>query len=468
MSLVKNQDIILTIANMGVNGEGVAKYGGMAVFVPYALIGEKVKAHVIFVKKRYAIAKLLEVLTPAEERVRPECPVFLQCGGCQLQHLKYCNQLKIKTSIVKDSLIKIAKIDVEVAPCVKSDFQYEYRNKLQLPVGDDNGLIITGFFAENTHRIVPIDSCPLHPEWAAKLINAVKDFMYASQIKGYNESDKSGIIRHIVARELAGQIMIILVINCDSLKCNYLIENLKKIFPYFSLYLNINKEDTNVITGEQYIHIYGEETLKDESMGIKYEIGADSFMQVNNYIKDRIYSKVTELIKCSDNPVCIDAYSGAGILSAMMAKCCKKVYGIEIVEEAVKNAESLKSANNLGDRLINIKGDCAVELPKLLDSLKDDNTVLILDPPRKGCDEPVIRSILKHLPKKIIYISCNPATLARDLGYITGTLDIDGAENFPNPENSNNLYEITLVQPYDMFPQTKHVETVVLLSRVKE
>ena len=464
----KNQEITILITNTGINGEGIGKIDGMTVFVPYTLIGEKVKAKIILVKKRFAVAKLIEVLTPAEERVRPECPVFLRCGGCQLQHVKYCNQLKIKTSNVKDSLCKIAGINTEVNLCIKSDFQYNYRNKLQLPVGNNNGLIEMGFFSEFSHNIVPIEKCPLHPDWADKLIAAVKDFMQACQISGYNETLQSGVIRHIVARELSGQIMIIIVINADNLNCSYLIECLKKVYPNFCLYININKEDTNVITGNKYFHIYGEKVLRDEYNGIKYEIGPDSFMQINNCIKDKMYYKVAELIKCEDDPICIDAYSGAGLLSAQIAKYCKKIYAIEIVEEAVKNAENLKRMNGLCDKLTNIKGDCGIELPPLLKTLKDQNTVLILDPPRKGCDKLIIKAILQNQPKKIIYISCNPATLSRDIGLILGTLDMDDDNMCHDASKFNNLYDITLVQPFDMFPQTKHVETVVKMSRVEK
>lgn len=463
--VVKNQEIVVTIENTGMNGEGIARYQNMAVFIPYSLVGEKVRAKVILVKKKYAVAKLLEVLTPAEERVRPLCPVFTRCGGCQMQHIKYCSQTRIKAANVKDTLNKVARINAEVNPCIKSDYSYNYRNKLQLPVGNKNGLIQTGFYAEFSHDIVPVDSCALHPEWADKLIAAVKEFMQASQIKGYDESKKEGIIRHLVARELCGQIMITLVINANSLNCDFLINSLKKLYPYFGLYLNINKEDTNVITSRNFIHIYGLKTLKDDYCGIKYEIGPDSFMQINNSVKDKLYYKVMELVKDEKDPVIIDAYSGAGLLSALMARYAQKVYGIEISEEASLSAEKLIEANNLQGKMISITGDCGKKLPPLLKELKNDNTILVLDPPRKGCEKSIVKAIHSRKPNKIIYISCNPSTLARDLGMICGTLEIDGESSAPNPDNFNNLYDITLVQPFDMFPQTRHVETLVCLER---
>lgn len=466
--LTKNQVITTTILNSGINGEGIAKVDGMTLFIPYALVGEKVVAKVIMAKKNFAVARLVEVLTPAEERVRPECKVFTKCGGCQLQHVKYYNQLKIKSANLRDAFRKIAKLDPPVQQCVKSDFTYNYRNKLQLPIGERDGTLVVGFYEEFTHNIVPIEECPLHPEWAAKLIGALKKFMAENDIRPYNEQTGQGVIRHLVARELTGCIMVTLVINCDFLDCTGFAEELKNLFPCFGLYLNVNKEDTNVITGDKYIYVCGERKLKDSYNGLKIEVGPGSFLQVNNSVKDKLYYKVLDQVRSEEQPVCIDAYSGTGILSALMAKHASKAYAIEIVDEAIEDAEHIKKINNLNGKLEIIHGDCSDELPPLLERLKDENTILILDPPRKGCTKAIIKAILKNPPKKIIYISCNPATLARDIGMIMGTLDPDSDVMTPDPSRMNGLYEISLVQPYDMFPQTKHVETVVLMSRAKD
>jgi len=205
--LTKNQVITTTILNSRINGEGIAKVDGMTLFIPYALVGEKVVAKVIMAKKNFAVARLVEVLTPAEERVRPECKVFTKCGGCQLQHVKYYNQLKIKSANVRDAFRKIAKLDPPVQQCVKSDFTYNYRNKLQLPIGERDGTLVVGFYEEFTHNIVPIEECPLHPEWAAKLIGALKKFMAENDIRPYKEQTGQGVIRHLVARELTGCII---------------------------------------------------------------------------------------------------------------------------------------------------------------------------------------------------------------------------------------------------------------------
>ncbi|NLK17987.1 MAG: 23S rRNA (uracil(1939)-C(5))-methyltransferase RlmD [Clostridiales bacterium] len=466
--LTKNQIITTTILNSGINGEGIAKVDGMTLFIPYALVGEKVVAKVILAKKNFAVARLIEVLTPAEERVRPECRAFTRCGGCQLQHVKYYNQLKIKSANVRDAFRKIAKLDPPVQQCVKSDFIYNYRNKLQLPVGERDGALAIGFYEEYTHNIVPIDECPLHPEWAGKLIGAFKKFMADSGIQAYDEKRRQGTVRHLVARELTGCIMVTLVINDDFLDCSSFAAELKNLFPSFGLYLNINKKDTNVITGDKYLYVCGERKLKDSYNGLRIEVGPGSFLQVNNSVKDKLYYKVLDQVRSEEQPVCIDAYSGTGILSALMAKHANKVYAIEIVEEAIEDAEHIRKINNLSGKLEIIHGDCSEELPPLLERLKGENAILVLDPPRKGCTKAIIKAILKNPPKKIIYISCNPATLARDVGMIMGTLDPDSDAMTPDPLKINGLYEITLVQPYDMFPQTKHVETVVLMSRVEK
>lgn len=466
MALSKNQKVVLSIEGLGANGEGIARLDGFSIFVPFALIGEKVKAIIIMAKKNYAVAKVIEVITPAEERIRPVCPVFGKCGGCQTQHLKYQNQLRHKSNIVKEALAKYAKLRPEVLTCVKSELCYGYRNKLAMPVSSEKGKLEFGFFADNSHRIVPFTGCNLHSDWTIKLVEMVKEFAEQNNISGYNEQTQKGILRHVIIKEFNDQYMLILVINADTLDVSPLIEEISKTFSSFSLYLNINKEKTNVVTGSKYIHIAGQEVLRDATQGIRYEVNPASFMQINTNVRDKIYQKASELIKDNgEDYVCIDAYSGAGLLTAILSKSCSKIYAIEIVPEAVESAKYLKETNNLSDNIVHILGDCAVEVPKLMSKLEGQKTALILDPPRKGCDKSVIKSILSVKPDLIIYISCNPATLARDLGYIIGTIDPD-EENAYAKYEPNELYEISFVQPFDMFPQTKHVETLVCLKKV--
>lgn len=474
--------LTLNILDLGANGEGIAKQGNTTVFVPFALPDEKVKVKIAYQKKNLAFAKLTEILTPSEERIRPECSVYQKCGGCQLQHIKSCNQLKLKSKILYNCFKKIAHINVDVPLTIKSESTYGYRNKLQLPIGDEKGENVVGFFAFNTHRIVSMERCPLHPDWQTKIVRAVKIFMQANFLKGYDYVNNTGLIRHLIVREISRRLIITLVINADELpNQSHFVKLCADIYPNCSIYLNINKESSNVIVGKEFIHIYGEKELSGECLGIKFKCHPNSFFQINDYIRDKIYTKVLSLIVPEDEiksrsseAVVIDAYSGAGILSAYIAKNVKKVYGIEIVPEAVANAEQIKALNGLGNKLVNIEGDCAVVLPKLIKEIKkefkDQNEkekgiVVVLDPPRKGCEPEIIKMLKKQLPEKIIYISCSPATLARDIGILFNTLNDDGSP-IEESKKAPPPYAITYIQPYDMFPQTKHVETVVCLEKV--
>lgn len=456
----KNEEYILTINNLGANGEGVGIIDNFPVFIPLALCGEKVKIKIVKVLKNFAYGKLLQVLLPSSNRVEPRCPVFNRCGGCQLQHLRYDEQLKFKTNLVQNNLLKFGNIVAKVESTEPSPKQYEYRNKIQIPItqieskiGDDTSKneskIVTGFYSENSHCIVPTLSCVLHGKWAEELLCIVPKYIKQVGESCYNESTKKGNIRHIVARVVDDKIMIVLVTKTNTLKSsNLLIDILKQKFDKFSLYQNINPKDTNVILGEKFILLYGEKTLKTVNFGISYEISPHSFMQVNTDIQNKIYQKVLDSV--DENSILIDAYSGAGLLTSILSKKAKKVYGIEIVPQATENANKLIKENKIKN-VININGDCSVELPKLVDKLSNEdkaNLCIILDPPRKGCDEKVLKNITSVLPNKIIYISCNSATLSRDLKFLTG-------------EN----YHIDLIKPYDMFPQTKNVETLAILTK---
>ena len=438
--LKKNDIITVVISDLGSEGEGVSKFNEYVVFVPYALIGERINVKVLKVKGNIVFAKIVKILTRSSERVEAVCPQFFRCGGCQLQHLSYEGQLKLKREIVKNNIKKIAKLDFDVACCLPSEKQYGYRNKMQLPVGSEG----MGFYASNTHTIVPISSCPLHEEWATKVIEIVYSYIKLYNIACYNEESKKGAIRHIVCRFLQQKLMLVIVSAVDKLEnSNYLIERLSREFASFSLYLNYNNKDTNVVMGEKFTLIYGDSEQQIDVDGLSYSVSPQSFLQVNTSVQNKIYFFVQN--ECCDYDYVIDAYSGAGLLSALIAKKSKEVYGIEIVPSATENANKLAKNNNITN-LKNINGDCAIELPKLITTLSGKGAV-VLDPPRKGCDEKVLRAIMECNIEKIVYISCNSATLARDINILK--------------EN----YNLTSVVPYDMFPNTKHVETVVVLNR---
>ncbi len=463
----KNDELIGNVSAIGSNMEGIVRIDDFVCFVPFALLGEKIKFKVLKTTKNIAFCKLLEVLTPAEQRVRPRCRVYGKCGGCQLQHLRYKDQLKLKTSTVKDCLKKIAGIDFEVAPCVKSDLEYEYRNKLQLPIRKDNGEIKIGFFAQNSHRIVEVSECSIQNSWCSDIISAIKEFVTKYNISCYDEFKGQGLLRHVVVRKVDFGLMITLVVNGKSLPhTNELIAILSLKFKKFSLFINENLEKSNVILGDKFTLLFGDESYQIEEFGIKYPVNVQSFMQVNNYVKSKLYSSVINSVFADENTVVIDAYSGAGLMTAMLGKNAKKAYGIEIIKEAVDAGNELAKQNGLSHKVENICAPCEEELPKLINKIKCESSKIsvVLDPPRKGCDKKVIDAILSARPDKVVYVSCSPQTLARDLGLLTGTLYYDGNELKKSTEIIG-VYKIEKVQPYDMFPQTKHVESVVCLSR---
>ena len=466
----KNDEVTGVVTALGCNFEGIVKVDNTVCFIPFALLGEKITFKVLKVNKNVAYCKLLEVLTPADERVRPLCKVFSKCGGCLLQHIKYKEQLKFKTNVVKDCFKKIAGLEVNVKNTVKSDAEYNYRNKLQLPVRTTDKGNLIGFFAENSHRIVPITECSIQKEWNTQIIEIFNDFIHKYNVSCYNEETKTGELRHIVVRSVEKTLIIVAVVNGNTLT-NYdkLISMLQQRFMKFSFFINENTGDSNVILGNNFTLLYGEEKVNVEEFGIKYSIGAQSFMQVNDGVKSKLYLDVIKLLDLDSETTVIDAYSGAGLMTAMFATRAKKSIGIEIVQEAVNSANELAKQNGLVGKMTNYCAPCEDVLPKIIETqrLITDKISVVLDPPRKGCDRKVLEAILKSKPDKIVYISCSPQTLARDVGILTGSLYYDGKE-LKKAQNFNSEYQITHAQPYDMFPQTKHVETLVCLSKKTE
>ena len=476
--MIEKNDVIVAVTDaIGTNGEGIIKYEGITFFVPACLPGEKVRFKVLKVKGNIGYGKVEEVLTPAEERAREKCPVFSRCGGCCLQHLEYSAQLAHKSNVVKDTLRKIGGLDVAVPLAVKSDLPYGYRNKLQLPIGvDKDGNNIIGFYAEHSHRIVPVNACAIHPAWAEKLIAIVKRYMSECAVKGYDEERKSGALRHIVAREIGGKYIITLVSAKRNLpSIPYLIDLLSESFPVFSLYLNFNDADTNVILGKEFQLVHGMGFFEAEEQGIRYEAGPVTFLQVNENVRTKLYKDALKTVCEDGDEVVIDAYSGGGLLTAMIAKKCKRVYGIELEAEASRCADSLKAKNGL-ENMTNICGYVEEKLPSVLEKEKQEKLRLILDPPRAGIARSVLKALLESGIPKLTIISCNPATLARDLGILSGRLIERDGELVKNPDYAEldagetlaGYYAIEKIQPYDMFPQTKHVETLVCLSKKSE
>jgi len=343
---------------------------------------------------------------------------------------------------------------------------------------DKDGNNIVGFYAEHSHRIVPTASCVIHPEWAEKVIAVLLRYMNECAVKGYDEEKKTGTIRHIVVREIGGKFIVTLVSTVEEpVNLSYFCCLLFDIFKDFTLYINVNDEDTNVIFGDRFILKHGEGFFEAEESGIRYEAGPMTFLQVNGGVREKLYESAIGTVVETGEEVVIDAYSGGGLLTAMLAKRCRRVYGIELEPEAVKCADSLKEKNGLKN-MTNICGRVEEKLSDVLEREKGENVRLILDPPRSGIARSVLNALLESGIPKITIISCNPATLARDVGILTGSLIEKDGELLKNPdyavlsesegdsgEGLKGFYKIDFVQPFDMFPQTKWVETLVVLSR---
>ena len=459
----KNDVLIATVEGLGTGGEGICKVDGTTYFVPYVLPGEKISFKVLKIKDRIGYGKVEEIYIPSNDRVEEKCPVFSRCGGCQLQHLTYEKQLEWKAGVVAEALKKIGHIDFPVPKAVASDLPYGYRNKLQMPVGvDKEGNTVIGFYAERSHRIVATEDCAIHPVWAKTLIAILRQYIFECGVQGYDETKKTGALRHIVVRELDGKFIVTLVSAKSNLpRIERFCQLLDEAFKEYTLWLNINNSDTNVIFGEKFTLIKGNGFFDAEEKGILYQAGPQTFVQVNGNVRGKLYDAAIDLACENGSEVMIDAYSGGGLMTAMLAKRAKRVYGIELEKEAVACADALKKRNNL-ENMTNICGKVEEKIFSVLEKEKNEKLGLILDPPRAGIHRSVLEALKKSGIPRLVLISCNPATLARDLGILTGFLKDENGVLVKG--EGNGEYEIESIQPYDMFPQTKHVETLVCLS----
>lgn len=469
---MKKNDLLTGICDqIGYNGEGIFHIEGTTFFVPYCLASEEVSFKILKLKDKIGYGKVEKIITKSQFRVEPKCPVFSKCGGCQLQHVEYINQLEIKKLTVKNAFKKIADTDIDIDGVYSSEKTYGYRNKLQLPVREQNGKVKIGFFRENSHDIVETDSCFIQPSWADDIIKIFKDFVDGKIVTAYSENTKKGLIRHVVVREINGEFIITVVCNGNKINgVNGLIDRLLEKFTKISVYLNVNKEDSNVILGDKYILLYGKAKINLEEFGVSYSVGPESFMQVNTEVKKMLYQKVVELANPDDDYVVIDGYSGAGVMTAMLCKNAKKAYGVEIIKEAVDSANALAKSNGLDGKMQSICAPCEDVLPDIIEkeTKLGNKTMLVLDPPRKGVGLNVLTSALKCKPDKIIYVACSPQSLARDVGVLTGKLKVENDKICGFIDTFSPIYEIEKTYLFDMFPQTKHVESVVCLTRHNE
>ena len=475
MSYSKNDCVELTIEDIGVSGEGIGKVDGYTLFVKNTVIGDVVRVKIMKAKKNYGYARLMDIIKPSKDRVEPACPIARQCGGCQIQAMNYNAQLKYKQKLVKDNLLRISGLtegaDYEMCEILGMDTPFRYRNKAQYPVGEDkDGNIVMGFYAGHTHSIIacPDDDCMLGHSDNTFILNAVKEWMKEYRVRAYNENIHKGTVRHVLIRTgyHTDEVMVCLVTKKMLRKeaADGLVKAIQKLkLNVASLVVNINKEDTNVILGKECITLYGRPYIEDYIGDIKFQISPLSFYQVNPKQTEVLYNKALEFAGLKGNESVWDMYCGIGTISLFLAKKAAKVYGVEIVPQAIEDAKNNAKINNI-DNAEFFVGKAEEVVPAFYkkqtgvqsdndstDSKEYDMTrpdVVVVDPPRKGCDKKLLDTIVSMSPDRIVYVSCDSATLARDLKLLVEC-----------------GYKVEKVQPVDQFGNTVHVETVVLLSK---
>ena len=447
--LKKNDEIYLTVKSCTVQGSGVCGHDGMTVFVRGAVTGDRVLAHIIKVKKTYAVGIIKKLVQRSPMRAKNFCPIAEKCGGCCFAHIKYESELEIKAQQVADNFKRLGKLDITPAPIILSPSAERYRNKAQYPVGSDGRFATIGFYAPMTHRIIDCADCLLQPKEFSEITDIFRTWIREKKISVYNEADGSGIIRHIYIRKavVTGQIMVCIVANSDSIPyAEALIEQLKEIDGLASVILNINRDKTNVVLGKECKTLFGSDYITDELCGLKFNLSPLSFYQVNHDGAEILYNKAKEYAALTGSETLVDLYCGTCTIVLTMAKDVKSLIGVEIIPQAIENAKENARLNGI-DNAEFICADAAQAASTLLErGVKPD--IVILDPPRKGCDEALIKTVAEMSPERVVYVSCDSATLARDCQRFAAL-----------------GYRTLAATPVDMFPHTAHVETVALLVR---
>ena len=452
MEYRKNDLVTLEIEDCGIDGEGIGKADGFTVFVKDAVIGDTVTAKIMKSKKHYGYGKLMEILKPSPYRVEPKCAFARQCGGCQLQALSYEHQLVFKTNKVKGHLERIGGFkDLPMEPIIGMDEPYHYRNKAQFPVGrNKEGKIITGFYAGRTHTIIENRDCALGVPENKEVLDRVISHMEKWNISPYDETTGNGLVRHVLIRYgyFTGEVMVCLILNGTKLPHeDELTEKLREIKGMTSITINVNKKKSNVILGEEIRILWGQGYITDKIGDISYQISPLSFYQVNPKQTQKLYAKALEYADLRGDETVWDLYCGIGTISLFLAQQAKFVRGVEIIPQAIENANENARINNITNVEF-FTGKAEEVLPREYEKNGTYADVIVVDPPRKGCDETLLETMIKMQPKRIVYVSCDSATLARDLKYLCA-----------------NGYSLTRVCPVDQFGGTVHVETVALLSR---
>lgn len=449
----KNKEYEVDIIDNGYDGEGIAKIDDFTIFIDGAIKGEKCKILIVKVNKSFAFGKLLEVIKKSEARQEPDCKTYKRCGGCSLRHMKYEETLNLKKDMVQNLVNKTLDIKLKVNDVIGMDKPYNYRNKLQYPVGlDKNGKPVMGVFAKRTHEIIEIENCLIQNEEAEKVAKEIFKFIKDNKITVYNETTREGVIRHIIVKigVKTNEIMCVIVSNKENFnKEQELVKDVVSKFPNVKTIIkNINSKNTNVILGQKNIVLYGNGYIYDKLGEYTFKISANSFYQTNPIQTEKLYNKAIEYADLNRDDILCDLYCGIGTIGIFASNKVKKVYGIEIVEEAIEMAKDNSKINNV-ENIEFIAGDVEKAFKELIERKNVTPTAIIVDPPRRGLDETTINQILKLDVRKFVYISCNPATMVRDIKLL------------------ESKYEVKEIQPVDMFPFTSHVECVSVL-RSKE
>lgn len=453
MEMKKNDIVTLTIQDMGSDGEGIGKIEGYPVFVKDAVTGDEIEAKITKAKKNYGYGRLMKIIKPSPHRVDPKCAVAAQCGGCQIQALDYAEQLRYKENKVKNHLQRIGGFEnIEVLPIIGMEDPYHYRNKAQFPVGTDKeGNIITGFYAGRTHSIISNTDCCLGAPVNEPVLKKVLEFMNRNHIKAYEEETGKGLVRHILIRYgfTSKEIMVCIIINGRRLPAaEKLVESLREIPGMTSISININTKNTNVILGSEVITLWGSDTITDYIGNIKYQISPLSFYQINPAQTKKLYETALDYAGLTGKETVWDLYCGIGTISLFLAQKAKKVYGVEIVPEAIEDAKNNAKLNGITNAEF-YAGKAEEVLPEKYKNENIQADVIVVDPPRKGCEESLLDTIVQMEPERVVYVSCDSATLARDLKYLC-----------------ERGYGIVKVQPVDQFPMTVHCEAVALLKHM--
>lgn len=451
MKVEKNKEYIVEIIDNGFQGEGIAKIDNFTIFIPNCIKGEKVKIIIVKVLSSHAFGKVIEILKKAEDRIEPDCSTYKRCGGCSLRHIKYEKTLEIKKNAVQSLVNKTLLNKIEVKDVLGMENPYYYRNKIQFPVGiDKNGQMQMGVFASRTHEIVPIDKCFIQNEKAQELAKIVFEYWKRRNLSVYQEKNQKGLLRHIIVKVgvKTNEYMCVLVVNGKGIPDEeLLVKEIKMKFPEITtIVINTNMKNTNVILGEENRVIYGEGTIKDILGNYTFRISPLSFYQVNPIQAEKLYELGVEYAQIKKDDVVFDLYCGIGTISIFMSQFAKKVYGVEIVDEAVVAARENAKLNGI-DNIEFLSGDVEMILDDLIYKRNVLPDVIMVDPPRRGLDDKSIENILRVRPRKVVYISCNPATLVRDL------------------RRFEEGYKVKILKPVDMFPFTSHVECVALMGR---